>query len=675
MDSLNEYQKKAVTFEGKHLLVLAGAGTGKTKTIIGRAKYLINQKNVQPNKIAILSFTRKSAKEIAERLKIAVNQNINKDQITGKTFHSWCYEIMHLYPKLFPHHTYTPLDEDDRLSVMALALGKNFKDSKNIKVKKETVTEIYSYTINTQCKLSDAIFHVRYANLDPNDENIKKYVEEDRALIAPVIQKYMQYKKEHKYLDYDDILNIVADTLLKNPQACKIITSRYQHILVDEFQDTNPLQYKLLKSFINDSHLFCVGDDAQSIYAFRGADFTTIHRFDSIFPDSKIQKLLLNYRSTQEILDVSNWVLEQSSLNYDKKLEAFRGSGQKPFLIHVDDDWQEADIITDNIIKSVNQGDTYSENMVLGRSLWSLSKVEGSCLTKRIPYVKLGGISIMQSAHVRDVASALRIVANNYDEIAWIRFLQLFDGIGEVKASKIIAHLVEYENFEDMINYLKNSKIKEVTSQMYDTLLTVNDYQNRPARAMKTALEQMETILAKKYKEDWQKRQVDFKVLEEVASATGSITEFISEYVLDPKAETTFKIGKEKVNDMVILSTIHSAKGLESKNVHLVNVNPFSYPSVQTIKQGKEAIEEERRCLYVGLTRAKDNLYVYRYTQSLHTQFDDENEEKSQNLYFLNGIPEDFFEIKFCGQVMPDFPEGDIYSQNQDFDFPDFDFD
>ena len=212
MIQLNEQQRKAAEFEGKHLLVLAGAGTGKTGTIIARADYLL-RKGVQPNHIAILSFTRKSAKEIAERLKISAPGGINKKEITGRTFHSWCNEIMHLYPDHFPHHGYTPLDEDDRLSAMALALGKNFRDSKKEKVKKETVTAIYSYAVNTLCSLSDAILHIRYTNRERVDEEVMRLVEEDRKLIAPVIKKYIEYKKVRRYIDYDDMLSVVATQL------------------------------------------------------------------------------------------------------------------------------------------------------------------------------------------------------------------------------------------------------------------------------------------------------------------------------------------------------------------------------------------------------------------------------------------------------------------------------
>lgn len=671
MTGLNEFQKKAAEFKGKHLLVLAGAGTGKTKTIVARAEYLLNS-GVQPNKIAILSFTRKSAKEIAERLKMSVSGNINKNAITGKTFHSWCNEIMHFYPEHFPHHSYTPLDEDDRLSAIALAIGKNFRDSTNEKIKKETVTAIYSYAINTLCSLSDAIFQIRYFNSDKDDEQIKKRVEDDKILIAPVIRKYIEFKKERRYIDYDDMLNVVAEVLERNTEVRNAVTNRYEYVLVDEMQDTNPLQYKLLKSFVDKSHLFCVGDDAQSIYAFRGADFKTIHSFTDIIPNSEIQKLELNYRSTQEILDISNWILAQSPLEYDKKLVAHRGIGEKPNLIHIQDDWEEADLITDDILKVVSEGGKYEDTMVLGRSGWSLSKVEGACLTKKIPYIKLGGTSLMQSAHVRDIVSAMRIVANIYDEIAWIRYLQLWDNIGEVTATKIISQIIVLDTFEKMIEQMEHSNLKGMVEDIPITLNNIRQFINNPANAMKEAVNQMQKILEQKYKEEWSYRVADFEVLQEVAKSTGSITEFVTEYILDPKAETTLKFGNKTEEDVVTLSTIHSAKGLESKIVHVINVNPFNYPNSRSVKQGEDAVEEERRCLYVALTRAKDKLNLYRFSRSLHTQFLD-SENKELNLYFLNNLPSELVNITVNGEVQSEFPQYDNSNQ-RDANFPDFDF-
>lgn len=377
-------------------------------------------------------------------------------------------------------------------------------------------------------------------------------------------------------------------------------------------------------------------------------------------------------RSTQEILDLSNWILAQSPLRYDKKLVAYRGIGDKPNLIHIQDDWEEADIITDDILEVVFQGGKYADTMILGRSVWSLSKVEGACLTKKIPYIKLGGTSLMQSAHVRDIVSAMRIVANIYDEIAWMRYLQLWDNIGEITATKIISQIIVLDTFEKMIEQMESSNVKGMIQDIPSTLKSVRQFINNPASAMKEALNQMQKTLEKKYKEEWHYRVSDFEVLEEVAKSTGSITEFLTEYILDPKAETTLKFGKKTENDVVTLSTIHSAKGLESKIVHVINVNPFNYPNSRSVKQGEDAVEEERRCLYVALTRAKDKLNLYRFSGSLHTQFSN-SENKELNLYFLNNLPSELVNITVNGEIKREFPQYDNSNQLM-ANFPDFDF-
>lgn len=671
MDGLNESQRKAAEFSGKHLLVLAGAGTGKTRTIVARAAHLLRN-GVQPHRIVILSFTRKSAREIAERLKMSVAGDVKKDAITGKTFHSWCNEIMHAHPELFPHSSFTPLDEDDRLSAMALAIGKDFRDGTNAKITKEAVTAIYSYAINTRCSLSDAIYRIRYADSDKDDKQVRRRIEDDKALIAPVIRRYIDFKKERRYIDYDDMLNVVADALERSAVVRSAVTGRYEHVLVDEMQDTNPLQYRLLRSFAERSHLFCVGDDAQSIYAFRGADFKAIHSFKDVIPDSETLRLELNYRSTQEILDLSNWLLEQSPLAYGKRLVAHRGDGERPNLIHIQDDWEEANVITDDIQRVVADGGKYQDTMVLGRSGWALSKVEGACLTKKIPYIKLGGTSLMQSAHVRDVVSAMRIATNIYDEIAWVRYLQLWDNIGSARAASILSQILLLDTFEKMMEELGRMRIKGMAEEIPMTLTNVRQFVNDPSRAMHEALTLMGRMLERRYKDEWSYRVTDFDVLQEVAKSTGSISEFIAEYILDPKAETTLKLGHKAEEDVVTLSTIHSAKGLEAKTVHVLSVNPFNYPNARSVKQGEDAIEEERRCLYVALTRAEDRLCLYRFSRSFRTQISDGG-NKELSLYFLNNLPSELVNMVVNGQLRTDTPER-VDPGHSEASFPEFDF-
>lgn len=303
-ETLNTQQTLAATFEGKHLLVLAGAGTGKTRTIIARARHLI-ESGVHPSRILILSFTRKSAAEIVERIGAQLSEN-QAEGLTGMTFHSWCMSVIKNNPHIFPQAGYTLLDEDDQQSCIKLLCGRDWKhrgvNDRNIKP--EQILDVYSYMANARCSLSEAIRMKLYDNAPATLD-----VQDDNNVLKGVISMYIDYKRKRKYMDYDDILLTVSQYLSRHAGLRAAISGMYDHILIDEMQDTNPLQYELLKSFQDNCHLFCVGDDAQSIYGFRGADFSSIHRFTDVVPDSEVCRLTINYRSTQEILNLANWVL------------------------------------------------------------------------------------------------------------------------------------------------------------------------------------------------------------------------------------------------------------------------------------------------------------------------------------------------------------------------------
>ena len=316
LDDLNESQKKAVTYGGKHLLVLAGAGTGKTKTIISRAAYLISQ-GVSPSKIQILTFTKRSASEIVSRVKSALT--INQAQtLNGSTFHSWCNQLLTKYPNLFGTKSFTVIDEDDQVSIMKIVCGKKNVVFEDIRIKPQNLIDLYSFSRNTKRNLTETIRFKLFNNLTDSETEDKIKILKGKLEI--ILRDYEQRKKERKYLDYDDILQVVATRMKVDEQAKKIISSQYEHILVDEMQDTNPLQWMLLEPFQSICNLFCVGDDAQSIYSFRGADFRNVHLFTERVKDSEIYRLEDNYRSTQEILDISNWLLEKSTINYNKRL-------------------------------------------------------------------------------------------------------------------------------------------------------------------------------------------------------------------------------------------------------------------------------------------------------------------------------------------------------------------
>ena len=588
---------------------------------------------MNPKRILILSFTRKSAAEIVERISTEL-PSTKSEGLIGSTFHSWCMAIIQNNPDIFPQASHTLLDREDQESCFRLLCGRKWghKNKNDEKVAPKSIVDIYSYMANAQCSLSDAIRMKMYNNA-PATLN----VDDDNEVLKGVIVMYLDYKRSRKYIDYDDILLIVSKYLKRNEELRKHIAGLYDHILVDEMQDTNPLQYELLSSFYEDCHLFCVGDDAQSIYAFRGADFNTIHKFSEIVAGAEVCKLTINYRSTQEILDLANWVIGNSPLNYDKKLIANRGSGEKPQILHWRDEWEEAENIALNLLDEFKiHGKKWGDNLVLSRSSWGMRKVEGSLIKHKIPYRIFGGSSLMQSRHIRDVVAPMRIVSNYLDEIAWSRYLQLWEGIGPVASAKIIGKVINEKNLDDCLFSLMEMNLQK---EIADTLVQISNLQFDPANAITEALGVMFGRLKQIYKDEWEWRKDDFPILSEVAKKTGSISEFVSEYILDPQLDLYAKEGG-KVDDCVILSTIHSAKGLEADNVFIVNASSKSYPTPKAVLNGEDAIEEERRCLYVALTRAKNKLRIFRDMQSIHIANSDEQ------FYFLNEIPLELFDPK-----------------------------
>lgn len=617
LKDLNDSQKKAVTFNGKHALVLAGAGCGKTKTIIARAAYLIAN-GIKPERIKILTFTRKAASEIVNRIKSFFgNSVVNLD---ASTFHKWCATIIHTNPKMFGYTTLTCIDRDDQLQIFKLLRGKKIKGSFPSTAE---LCELYSYARNTKKKLSDSIKVKLPHFIDTKNE------------ITEIMRAYEAHKEERNYLDYDDILDIVATGMNSDDKICKAISSKYDYILVDEMQDTNPLQWSLLEPLSQNCKLFCVGDDAQAIYGFRGADFNNVHSFDKRINNTTVLKLEDNYRSTQEILDVSNWLLTQSPIKYDKKLNAVRGSGKLPELHTFHNEWDEANWISEKLLTSYNEGYAWKNNMILIRSVYDLRALETSLIEKQIPYTLIGGQKLFEAAHIKDFLSLFRIINNYKDEISWMRYLELWNGIGDRTATEITNRIINEANIIDGFNKLKNFKN---TAFMTPIIFILNAKTQLP-ELISTAYENMKEILHDKYRNDeWEKREKDFIFIKNLSKKYSSLNDFLSDYILDP-----IYISERDVlssEDYVTISTIHSAKGTECESCYILNASIKNYPSTYSIGNIDE-IEEDRRVLYVALTRAKNNLILTRrnfISWSYDKNITDDDKSIAE-MYFLNKLP------------------------------------
>lgn len=639
LSDLNNSQRNAVTFNGKHLLVLAGAGTGKTKTIISRAAYLIDS-GVSPEKIQILTFTKRASNEIVSRVKASLNTS-DANSLNGSTFHSWCNQLLSRFPNLFGTKDFTVIDQDDQLGLMKIACGKNTIQFESIKIKPQSLLDLYSFARNTNRNLSNTLRYKLFNDID--DEEANEKIKILKPKIEVILKAYELKKTERKYLDYDDIIQVVASRLNQDESVRKVIGSRYDHILVDEMQDTNPLQWSLLNPLQEICHLYCVGDDAQSIYSFRGADFKNVHLFKERVKDSEVFRLEDNYRSTQEILDISNWLLEKSTLNYNKKLNAIRGSGVKPVILNLENEWDEANWIADNIINNYTKNNKlYYDHLVLSRSQFYTRSLQAVFIERKIPFIVYGGRKFMESAHIKDVISALRVSNNIYDELGWIRFLMLWEGIGEIKASKYIADIFEKKDVNETIDFLFNLMKDPENKSIPIIIESIVKNKNDVSIALSNAYGTMKDRLAKIYAQDWErKREPDFPILKVLASNFSTLGEFITECILDGTTSMDSSLQVSENKDHVVISTIHSAKGLEADICYVLNVGPGSYPSQWSLGNIDE-IEEERRTLYVALTRAKNELIITRPKHSVYGGFqkDVDTSNNEVDKYFLNSMPE-----------------------------------
>ena len=624
---LNPEQTAAAHYTGsaRHLLVLAGAGTGKTRTIIGRILYLIRS-GVAAERLLMLTFTRRAAKEMLGRLHHEVGGV--SDKITAGTFHHFCLQVMRRVPKAFGVEDRNVIDRDDAQSLIQLIRGELLKKGEKKDFPKgAALLNTISYAKN--CCLSLEDYLNRFTEYDDNT----------MERILQIAKQYEQRKHDRHYLDYDDILHLFVQGLENNDKLRERIAGLYQHILVDEMQDTNPLQWRILAALslakTNDgAQLFCVGDDAQSIYAFRGADFRNVHEFETRVSNSTTLKLQENYRSTQEILDIANWLLAQSPLQYDKELHAFRGRGLKPRLIDFESRFDEADWIATDLQQRHENGARWSEHMVLARSGWSAKTLEGALIDRQIPYKFVGGTSLLEAAHVKDLLSLCRASLSAYDELAWIRYLKCWPKIGDATAAKVVQALLQLEPAANPLDALADLLPRR--EDIRQGVALVQQYRSEPATALKAGAEHLAKTLSQRY-DRWESRAGDLRLLAGLAHRYKDLLGFVEAYTLDPISNSEAE--QTEQDDCLTLITVHSAKGTEAPVCYCLGVQPGTYPHLRSLGD-REAEEEERRVLYVALTRAQNELIITRAGDDNRTLFHGGSYVHSQGSpYFLEFLP------------------------------------
>lgn len=621
---LNPEQYAAVTTPARNCLVLAGAGSGKTKTIVSRAAYLIDH-GTPANQIQILTFTRRSASQIVARVEQALGAAAKG--VRASTFHTFCLYLLRRAPNAFALQNFSIIDRDDQLLLFRLLRG---KDSQGHLPKASQLCDLYSFARNTQRKLSEAL-----ALQLPEAVSFK-------AEIAEIMRQYQARKQARQYLDYDDLLAIVAAQLQQSPSLVQWLKSFCRVMLIDEMQDTNPLQWSMLQPLIGHIDLFCVGDDAQSIYAFRGADFENIHQFAERVPHAEVLKLARNYRSTQEILDLSNWLLSASPIDYNKTLIAARGAGHKPQLHIFPHEILEANWIADDLKQRHSAGSAWSDHLLLLRSSYSARHVERALISAEIPYQFTGGVKLLESAHVKDLLSMLRVVVNPLDDLGWMRFLTLWNGVGDVGASKLSSELMQLPDWDARCARLeRHGKVSDLALLIFKQLDVLLD---QAEVCIGLAFEALKAQLAQNYQnQQWSRREQDFALVKQLAQKHVQLAEFLEAYVLEPISIADVQAQDQQ--DVVHLMTIHAAKGAEKPVCYVPHVAPNMYPHARA--QGDfDQIEEERRVLYVALTRAQNELIVSRHNFQTWTLPTHDAEGRPLASYFLNDLPAHLVEVQ-----------------------------
>jgi DNA helicase-2/ATP-dependent DNA helicase PcrA len=610
-EGLNSEQLAAVTSSAPHIVVVAGAGTGKTKTMVARICHLL-ESGTHPERVLAITFTRKAAAELVSRIAFYAGSDIGK-RVNASTFHSWCSRII----ANDADGAYTIIDPEDQADMLSMYRGRRQKDFP----KARQLRSIYSFCRNSSKKLGDYI--------DQYLPKHKQFYEQ----IKQIFIDYQAAKSRQNLLDLDDVLDVVARNLA-SPEVAKTIGESYDSVLVDEMQDTNPLQWRLLQPLVGHTNLFCVGDDAQAIYAFRGSDYRFIHDFTELVPNSQKLTLTQNYRSPNDFLGISNWLLRKSSINYNKELWS-QLSGTKPVMRVFSDPFEEAEFIADKILEDHGRGIPYSSNLILFRSSVWRKTLDSALAKRRIPVTYYGGFSFLQARHVRDIVSAIRILHNPLDDIAWLRYLQIFPGIGNEGASEIVGRLSDLTALADRIDLLKasDSKFRRPASAIQKIAQMIS---KNIANLIGEIVVVLEDEFGKLYRDEWPGRKADVPILQALAEREDSISTFLESYALNPFTEG-FRIGGDPNTDYVIVSTIHSAKGLESDIVYVPALQVGHYPP--TYAKDKDEFEEERRCLYVALTRARSELNLSKVIASYQ-------KIPKGSAYFLQEMPEGLVDLE-----------------------------
>ncbi len=598
---LNEPQAQVVLNGDGACLVLAGAGSGKTRTLVYRVAYLL-EKGVPPDRILLVTFTNKAAREMMERVQSLLGSAPRG--LWGGTFHSVANRILRQYAKAVGYtNDFGILDMDDSkrlINQVYLELG--VKKDKYFP-KADVLQNIISFSKNSRKTVRQLL-----------EDGYRQIADDILPQIEKIAEEYERKKREANVMDFDDLL-INWLKLMSETEVGKLLAEQFLYVLVDEFQDTNIVQADLVKALAQpQQNILVVGDDAQSIYSFRAATVDNILSFQQVFGQAKIFKLDVNYRSTPEILQLANESIRNNKFQYEKTLKTPQASGDKPYLIPARDQAQQAAVVCQRVLELRQQGLNLDDMAVLFRSSYQIIELELQLGRAGIPYLVRGGLRFFEQMHIKDVLAYLKIVQNSMDEVSWRRVLGLYPGVGPSTASKVWQVLRQQEGLGPMIDILAvmpaGGKSKESLNRISQLLLRLRDYSQDIPQAIRYVLEQGYQVYVEQSFDDPRERLEDLMQLAIFSGNYKKLEDFLAEASLSEgfKGEKGAKSGTDP-GERLVLSTIHQAKGLEWEAVFCLGCAEGQFPHYRVAEKPKE-MEEERRLFYVAVTRAKKHLHL-----------------------------------------------------------------
>jgi DNA helicase-2/ATP-dependent DNA helicase PcrA len=654
-EALNEEQRAVVGAGAGPILVIAGAGSGKTRVVTYRVARLI-EAGVAPARIMLVTFTNRAAREMLGRVEALLGAEVRR--VWGGTFHSIANRLLRRHAvSLGYENNYSILDSEDAKDLIEACIEEAAIDTKARRFPKgEVLREMFSYATNTDTPL-EQIIASKYPHFEPLDQQIKR-----------VDRLYQSRKLERNAMDYDDLLVNWKRLMVEKPEIAAIYQDQFQHVLVDEYQDTNRLQAEIV-DLVAEKHrnLMVVGDDAQAIFGWRGANFANIFQFKDRYPDAQIFRLETNYRSTPEILMLANASVANNRKQFPKNLQPVRPSRDfAPALIPARDTEQQAAFVASRVLELRDENMPLDEIAVLYRSHFHALELQLELTRRGIPYEVRSGVRFFEQAHIKDVAAYLRLLVNPRDELAWKRVLKLIPKIGNATAARMwerLAYaeeplaLVRADEFAGALPRGATTGWREFAGLIKE--LTAPETINNPAKQIEMVLERGYVEYLQANYENAEAREEDLRQLAKFAERFDATDAFLSELALinterfSPPGATT---GEDVVmggdeDERLTLSSIHQAKGLEWRVVFLIWAADGRFPSARSLRDA-EGEEEERRLFYVALTRAKDELYAcYPLIESDRAR----QTVVHRPSRFVTEIPRTLFEIWSVDEEEPSF--------------------